>query len=93
MTDARESETSSPAFDLLLARMGAKGDFPGLSGVAARILNLSSSDRESVASLTNEILKTDVPLSAYGTFSGDVPLAPAAPLGRDVLPLRHQTTP
>lgn len=57
MTDARESETSSPAFDLLLARMGAKGDFPGLSGVAARILNLSSSDRESVASLTNEILK------------------------------------
>ncbi|MFN8499373.1 MAG: Ig-like domain-containing protein [Anaerolineae bacterium] len=31
--------------------------------------------------LGHEILKTDVPLSAYGTFSGDVPLAPAAPLG------------
>ncbi|MFN8482775.1 MAG: Ig-like domain-containing protein [Anaerolineae bacterium] len=31
--------------------------------------------------LGHEILKTDAPLSAYGTFSGDIPLAPAAPLG------------
>lgn len=51
------SSDPSTAFDRLFARMRQQGEFPGLSGVVSRILNLSSSDRESVASLTNEILK------------------------------------
>lgn len=51
------SSDPSTAFDRLFVRMRQQGEFPGLSGVVSRILNLSSSDRESVASLTNEILK------------------------------------
>jgi serine/threonine protein kinase len=48
--------------EFLLRRMRHKSDFPALSGSIVRIQSISSSDKESVASLTNEILK-DVALT------------------------------
>jgi eukaryotic-like serine/threonine-protein kinase len=50
------------ALEILMRRMRNKGDFPALSGTVMRIQGISSSATESVASLTNEILK-DVALT------------------------------
>jgi serine/threonine protein kinase len=47
----------SGTVEFLLRRMRHKSDFPVMSGTVVRILSISSSDRESVATLTNEILK------------------------------------
>jgi len=55
-------EGSSGTLEFLLRRMRHKSDFPALSGSVVRIQSISSSDKESVASLTNEILK-DVALT------------------------------
>jgi len=55
-------EGSSGTVDFLLRRMRHKSDFPAMSGSIVRIQNISSSDTENVASLTNEILK-DVALT------------------------------
>lgn len=51
-----------PALGQLLRRMQHNSDFPALSGTVARIQSISSSDRESVSTLTHEILK-DVALT------------------------------
>ncbi len=55
-------EAHSGTVEFLLRRMRHKSDFPAMSGSIIRIQSISSSDRESVASLTNEILK-DVALT------------------------------
>ncbi len=55
-------EGVSAAVEFLLRRMRHKSDFPALSGTVMRIQSISSSDKESVATLTNEILK-DVALT------------------------------
>jgi serine/threonine protein kinase len=55
-------ESHSGTVEFLLRRMRHKSDFPAMSGSIMRIQSISSSDRESVASLTNEILK-DVALT------------------------------
>ena len=55
-------EGVSAAVEFLLRRMRHKSDFPALSGTVVRIQSISSSDKESVATLTNEILK-DVALT------------------------------
>jgi serine/threonine protein kinase len=52
----------SGTVEFLLRRMRHKSDFPAMSGSIMRIQSISSSDRESVATLTNEILK-DVALT------------------------------
>jgi len=48
--------------DALLRRMRSKGDFPALSDSITRIQSLATSDKESINSVTNEILK-DVALT------------------------------
>lgn len=55
-------DTGHGTLEFLLRRMRHKSDFPAMSGTIARIQSISSSDRESVATLTNEILK-DVALT------------------------------
>ncbi len=57
-----EDDVQSGTVEFLLRRMRHKSDFPALSGSIVRIQSISSSDRESVATLTNEILK-DVALT------------------------------
>ena len=59
---ASGEESGSGTLEFLLRRMRHKSDFPAMSGTIARIQSISSSDHESVASLTNEILK-DVALT------------------------------
>ncbi len=56
------SRSSAATLDDLLRRMQQKTDFPALSDAVSRIHNVVNSERESVASLTNEILK-DVALT------------------------------
>ncbi|MFN8471946.1 MAG: Ig-like domain-containing protein [Anaerolineae bacterium] len=58
-----------------------KGILRGGRDGAYTIPKMSSVSITARDALGHEILKTDVPLSPYGTFSGDIPLAPAAPLG------------
>ena len=53
---------SSAALDFLLRRMRHKSDFPALSDSVARIQRVASSENESLASLSSEILK-DVALT------------------------------
>lgn len=55
-------EATSGTVEFLLRRMRHKSDFPALSGSVVRIQSISSSDKESIATLTNEILK-DVALT------------------------------
>ncbi|MDP3629207.1 MAG: HDOD domain-containing protein [Hydrogenophaga sp.] len=57
-----DEKGSSGTVEFLLRRMRHKSDFPAMSGSIVRIQSISSSDRESVATLTNEILK-DVALT------------------------------
>jgi HD-like signal output (HDOD) protein len=61
-TVAGRDEGTPGTLEFLLRRMRHKSDFPALSGSIVRIQSISSSDNESVASLTNEILK-DVALT------------------------------
>jgi len=56
--DAQEA----PVLDFLLRRMRHKSDFPALSDAITRIQRLTQSEHESLASLSNEILK-DVALT------------------------------
>ena len=53
---------NSAALDFLLRRMRHKSDFPALSDSVARIQRVASSENESLASLSSEILK-DVALT------------------------------
>ncbi len=55
-------EAQAAVLEFLLRRMRAKADFPGLSASIERIQRLTASDTESVAGLSNEILK-DVALT------------------------------
>ena len=59
-TDA--GSQNSAALDFLLRRMRHKSDFPALSDSVARIQRVASSENESLASLSSEILK-DVALT------------------------------
>jgi serine/threonine protein kinase len=59
---AAGDEATSGTVEFLLRRMRHKSDFPALTGTIVRIQSISSSDKESVATLTNEILK-DVALT------------------------------
>jgi serine/threonine protein kinase len=52
----------APVLDFLLRRMRHKSDFPALSDAMGRIQRLTQSEHESLASLSNEILK-DVALT------------------------------
>jgi serine/threonine protein kinase len=52
----------APVLDFLLRRMRHKSDFPALSDAIGRIQRLTQSEHESLASLSNEILK-DVALT------------------------------
>lgn len=54
--------TSNATLEFLLRRMRHKSDFPALSDSVVRIQSMARSDRESVGSVTNEILK-DVALT------------------------------
>jgi serine/threonine protein kinase len=47
----------APVLDFLLRRMRHKSDFPALSDAISRIQRLTQSENESLASLSNEILK------------------------------------
>jgi serine/threonine protein kinase len=60
--DAAVPAANSGTLDFLLRRMRHKSDFPALSDSVARIQRLASSDNESLASLSNEIL-ADVALT------------------------------
>jgi len=66
--DSADSELPTPTgktsstLDFLLRRMRNKSDFPALSESIGRIQSMASSDKESINSVTNEILK-DVALT------------------------------
>jgi serine/threonine protein kinase len=60
--DASNGPGSSGTLQFLLRRMRHKSDFPALSDSVVRIQGMANSDRESVGTLTNEILK-DVALT------------------------------
>ena len=57
-----EATSGSGTLDFLLRRMRHKSDFPALSDAVARIQRVASSENESLASLSSEILK-DVALT------------------------------
>ena len=59
---AQSEENGGGTLEFLLRRMRHKSDFPAMSSSIMRIQSISSSDKESVATLTNEILK-DVALT------------------------------
>jgi serine/threonine protein kinase len=66
-TDAPKAETSGGSasrgtLDFLLRRMRHKSDFPALSESIVRIQSMATSEKESINSVTNEILK-DVALT------------------------------
>ncbi|GAB4211354.1 MAG: hypothetical protein Fur007_01460 [Rhodoferax sp.] len=61
-TDAPEGSASNATLDFLLRRMRNKSDFPALSESVVRIQTMATSEKESVSSITNEILK-DVALT------------------------------
>ncbi len=54
--------TQNSTLEFLLRRMRSKSDFPALSESIGKIQNMATSDKESVSSVTNEILK-DVALT------------------------------
>jgi len=56
------SSSSNSTLEFLLRRMRNKTDFPALSESVMRIQSMASSDKESISSVTNEILK-DVALT------------------------------
>ncbi|MFG6465970.1 protein kinase domain-containing protein [Roseateles sp. BYS87W] len=57
-----DAPQDAPVLDFLLRRMRHKSDFPALSDAIVRIQRLTQSESESLASLSNEILK-DVALT------------------------------
>ena len=57
-----EAQQEAPVLDFLLRRMRHRSDFPALSDAIQRIQRLTQSEDESLASLSNEILK-DVALT------------------------------
>ena len=59
---ATDAPQASGTLDFLLRRMRHKTDFPALSSAVGRIQRVANSERESLASLSNEILK-DVALT------------------------------
>ncbi len=60
--DSAKAGSQSGTLEFLLRRMRNKSDFPALSESIGRIQSMASSDKESVSSVTNEILK-DVALT------------------------------
>ena len=60
--DAGQPGAGAGTLDFLLRRMRHKTDFPAMSDSMVRIQGMASSDKESVGSITNEILK-DVALT------------------------------
>ncbi len=56
------SDADAPVLDFLLRRMRHRSDFPALSDAMGRIQKLAESEHESLAALSNEILK-DVALT------------------------------
>jgi len=59
---APSAATQNSTLEFLLRRMRSKSDFPALSESIGKIQSMASSDKESVSSVTNEILK-DVALT------------------------------
>ena len=57
-----DAQQEAPVLDFLLRRMRHRSDFPALSDAIGRIQRLTQSENESLASLSNEILK-DVALT------------------------------
>ncbi|MCE4535987.1 HDOD domain-containing protein [Pelomonas sp. P7] len=62
VTEPDAEAQDAPVLDFLLRRMRHKSDFPALSDAITRIQRLTQSEHESLASLSNEILK-DVALT------------------------------
>jgi serine/threonine protein kinase len=62
VTEPDAEAQDAPVLDFLLRRMRHKSDFPALSDAIGRIQRLTQSEHESLASLSNEILK-DVALT------------------------------
>ncbi len=62
MAPATDSGSKNSTLDFLLRRMRNKSDFPALSESVVRIQSMATSEKESVNSVTNEILK-DVALT------------------------------
>lgn len=62
VTDAAAAGSKNSTLEFLLRRMRYKSDFPALSESIGRIQSMANSDKESVSSVTNEILK-DVALT------------------------------
>ncbi|MBS0448454.1 MAG: HDOD domain-containing protein [Proteobacteria bacterium] len=60
--EARAAGAGGATLDFLLRRMRHKSDFPAMSDAVARIQRVTSSENESLGSLSNEILK-DVALT------------------------------
>lgn len=60
--EGQRAGTQNSTLDFLLRRMRSKSDFPALSESIGKIQNMATSDKESVSSVTNEILK-DVALT------------------------------
>ena len=60
--NAAAATAGNSTLDFLLRRMRHKSDFPAMSDSVVRIQSIATSDKESVGSLTNEILK-DVALT------------------------------
>ena len=60
--DAAAKGNQNSTLEFLLRRMRNKSDFPALSESVGRIQSMASSDKESISSVTNEILK-DVALT------------------------------
>ncbi|MBV5299101.1 MAG: HDOD domain-containing protein [Rhodoferax sp.] len=62
MTDAATASSNNSTLEFLLRRMRHKSDFPALSQSVVRIQSMATSEKESISSVTNEILK-DVALT------------------------------
>ncbi len=60
--DATRTGSQNSTLEFLLRRMRNKSDFPALSESIGRIQSMAASDKESISSVTNEILK-DVALT------------------------------
>jgi len=60
--DAPEASAKNSTLEFLLRRMRSKSDFPALSESVVRIQSMATSEKESINSVTNEILK-DVALT------------------------------
>ena len=72
---------SSATLDFLLRRMRGRSDFPALSESIVRIQSMASSDKESVGSITNEILKNVALTNKLLRLVNSAHYARSAPIG------------